>query len=217
VDDPEPARLGRGGARRPDDALSGCLLRSAVDAPSGVFRVTADSATVQGPPAGEIPRRLSPFRDDGPPRTGTVRDECTITLDGPDDWLVTTVRGEYRRAGGRLVLGYPGHAAHEIDVENVRARTAEWPYYAGQWAEELVLPHRLLGLLDGLVVVDPDPDRPRLRAAVSLRQPEAYDGIAGEEVLEVEFAVDPARGVVVGAVATTWDRRVSTYTLEVLG
>ncbi|WP_157647461.1 hypothetical protein [Actinomycetospora chiangmaiensis] len=218
MDDPEPGTAARATPRRPDAALVGRLLASVVAAPIGAFRATADYETVQGPPPGELPRRFSPFREAGPPPTGNAHDECVIVLEDRDRWRVTTSGGgEYGRAGDVLTVQYPGHAAHEMDVENVRAPSTDWPYYAGHWAEELVLPHRFLGLLDELVVVDDRPARPRFGAAVSLRQPEAYQGIAGAEVLEVEFTVDVALAVIVEAVATTWDRRVSTYALEVLG
>jgi hypothetical protein len=217
VDDHEIGVDGREPPGRPGAELLGRLVASAVDAPRGLFRATARYETVQGAPSGEIPRRFSPFRLDGPPRAGSASDECVVHLGDRDHWHVTTsTGGDYRRTAGELVVGFPGHEALDMDVENVRAPNADWPYYAGHWAEELVLPHRLLGLLDDVELVEDVRERPRLRGAVSLRQPEAYQGIAGEEVLEVEFTADPTRGLIVEAVATTWDRRVATYALEVL-
>ncbi|MEJ2867641.1 hypothetical protein WCD74_07690 [Actinomycetospora sp. OC33-EN08] len=203
--------------RTPRVELLGRLLRSAVVAPRGRFRATADYVTSQGPPSSAVPRRFSPFRDDGPPRGGQNHDECEIVLHDCDHWHVTTSRGgDYRRTGDDVVVGYPGHAPLEMDVENLRAPNADWPYYAGHWAEELVLPHRLLGLLDDLLLDEDDEARPRLRGTVSLRQPEAYQGMAGHEVLEVEFTVDLQLAVIVDVTARTWDHRVDRYTLEVL-
>lgn len=51
-------------------------------------------------------------------------------------------------------------------------------YWAEHWVEELVLPHRLVGLLDEVHIIDADTPNPRWRGAASLRQPEAYSGIA---------------------------------------
>lgn len=219
MDDPERDVTGpRAPSRRPDPATLAHLVGSAVVPPRGAYRATARYVTVEGPPASELPRRFSSFRDDGPPRTGNAHDECVVVLEGRDRWRVTTAGGgEYRRAGDALTITYPGETALDVDVENVRAPNADWPYYAGHWAEELLLPHRLLGLLDDVVVIADGPSGQRLRGGVSLRQPEAYQGIAGEDVLEVEFVAEVEVGVIVEAFATTWDHRVSTYRLEVLG
>ncbi|WP_433802019.1 hypothetical protein [Actinomycetospora sp. CA-084318] len=195
----------------------GRLVWSATAIPRGAYRASAARVTVQGPPPSHLPRRFSPFRDDGPPRSGASREECELVLEGRDRWRVATSGGgEYRRTGGSLLVSYPGHEAGVMDVDDVRAPNADWPYYAGHWAEELVLPHRLVGLLDELVIVEDALVRPRLKGVVSLRQPEAYEGIAGEEVLEVEFTADLEHGVILEARATTWDHRVSVYVLEVL-
>lgn len=210
MDDPDPDD----GERRAH--ILGRLVRSASVVPYGTYRASATRVTVQGPPPSALPRGFSPFRDDGPPRTGAAQEECEVVLESRDRWRVSTVGGEYRRAGADLAVTHPGHETYLMDVDGVRAPNADWPYYAGHWVEELVLPHRLVGLLDELVIIEDAPARPRLRGRVSLRQPEAYEGIAGEEVLEVEFTADLERGVVVEASATTWDHRVSVYTLEVV-
>ncbi|MDL5157214.1 hypothetical protein [Actinomycetospora termitidis] len=203
--------------RPPDVHVLGRLLRSSATSPRGRFRAVAEYVSVQGPPPSELPRHYSPFRADGPPPTGLVHEECEIAWEDRDRWSVTTsAGGTYRRTGNDLVIRYPDHAPLEMDVGNLRAPNVGWPYYAGQWAEDLLLPHRLVGLLDDLVVVEDDPVRPRLRGDVSLRQPEAYTGVAGEEVLEVEFTADLDAVVIVEARAMTWDRRTASYSLEVL-
>jgi hypothetical protein len=197
--------------------LLGRLVRSATAPRRGRFRASAVVTTVQGPPPAEMPRRFSPFREDGPRRTGAVELGCVVTIRADDQWeVVTDDGGTYRRNGDALAVGFPGHESFDMEVGDVRAPNTEWAHYSEHWAEELVLPHRLVGLLDEVQVVGEARGRPRWRGRSSLRQPEAYSGIAREEVLEVEFTADLDLGVIVAATATTWNHHVDRYALEVL-
>ncbi|MFC5063464.1 hypothetical protein [Actinomycetospora atypica] len=195
----------------------GRLVLAATRPTRGRFRASATVTTVAGPPPAEIPLRYSPFRDDGPTRTGTVEVGCLLVVDGPEHWQVTRDDGGvYERDGDRLLLGYPGQAPVDAELGDARVPTALWSAWSEHWVEELVLPHRLLGLLDDVRIVDDAPDRPRLSGRTSLRQPEAYSGIAREEVLEVEFVADLQLGVLLEATSTTWNHHVDRYSLEVI-
>jgi hypothetical protein len=173
--------------------------------------------TVEGPPPAEIPRRFSPFREDGPRRTGTVEVGCVLSVLGDGRWAVERDDGgSYRRDADHLVLRHPGQEPVGLELGDARAPIGGWPYWAEHWVEDLVLPHRLVGLLDEVHVVAGAPGRTRWRGGVSLRQPEAYSGIAREDVLAVEFTADLERGVIAEATATTWNHHVDRYTLECL-
>lgn len=196
----------------------GRLVLGATRPTRGGFRASATVTTVAGPPPAEIPRGYSPFRADGPTRTGTVDVGCLLVVDGPEHWRVMRDDGGvYERDGDRLLLGYPGEAPVEADLGDARSPSGLWPAWSEHWVEELVLPHRLLGLLDDVRVVEDVPGRPRLSGRTSLRQPEAYSGIAREEVLDVEFVADLRLGVLLEATATTWNHHVDRYALEVVG
>jgi hypothetical protein len=199
------------------DGLLGRLVRSAMTPPRGRFRVAATMTTVEGPPPAEMPRRFSPFREDGPRRSGTVEVGSLVTIRADDRWVVERDDGgTYRREGERLVLGHPGYEPVDLEVGDVRTPSGEWAHWAEHWAEELVLPHRLVGLLDEVHLVGHDEERPRWGGRPSLRQPEGYSGIARDEVLAVEFSADLDRAVIVEATATTWNHHVDRYRLEVL-
>jgi hypothetical protein len=198
-----------------DEEVLGRLVGSAVAPPCGRFRASAVITTVEGPPPSEIPRRFSPFREDGPRRTGTVEAGCVLTVLGDDRWSVERDDGGmYRRNGDRLSVRYPGQENTDLDLEDARTPTGGWAYWAEHWVEELVLPHRLVGLLDEVELAAPGTSRWRGRP--SLRQPDAYSGIARDEVLVVEFTADLERGVITEATATAWNHHVDRYILQPL-
>lgn len=200
------------------EELLGRLVRSAISPPRGRFRATAVLTTVEGPPPTEVPRRFSPFREVGPRRTGTVEVGCVLTVHGDARWVVERDDGGiYRRKDDHLSLAYPGQDPVDLELGDARIPTGGWAHWAEHWVEELVLPHRLVGLLDEVHAIAGGPTCSRWRGEASLRQPEAYSGIAREEVLAVEFTADLERGVIKEATATTWNHHIDRYTLEVLG
>src|ERR1700712_3060809 len=112
----------RGGRMVDGDALLGRLVRSATVPARGRFRASAVITTVAGPPPAEVPRRFSPFREDGPRRTGTVEVGCVLSVLGDDRWAVERDDGgTYRRDGDRVSMGYPGQ--EPVDLELGDART----------------------------------------------------------------------------------------------
>lgn len=127
------------------------------------------------------------------------------TILGEERWEVgRDDGGTYRRDGDRLVVAYPDQDSVDLELGEARAPSGEWGHWAEHWVEELVLPHRLVGLLHAIELLDDDVERSRWRGRPACRQPEVYTGIAREEVLDVEFTAHVEGGVLVEAVATTW-------------
>ena len=196
----------------------GLLCKNLVSFPRGKYSARAEISAPEGPVDAEVPRRFSSYLPETSPPSIVMSVQHDLVLMAPDEWRIDrhgAVGGVIERSGEEILLDFGGRNRSKTRVGSTKDDANTWSYWAQDWMAEMIQPHRLLGLLDSVQLVEGGDEEGsvRLRGAPSSRQSPTYSGMVPEHVLQVEFVANLDRGILLEAVATHWNHQTDVYQL----
>ena len=197
----------------------GLLFKNLVTFPAGKYSAGAEISVPEGSAGAEAPRCFSSYVPDTSPRPSRlVSLQHDLVLRTPDKWRIVKhgeIYGVVERVGEELLLDFGGRNRSKQEIASGKNEANTWSYWAQDWMAELIQPHRLLGLLDSVQLVEggEEEGRVRLRGSPSSRRSPTYSGVAPEHVLQVELVAELDQGVLLEVVATHWNHQVDVYRL----
>ncbi len=200
----------------------GLLCKNLVTFPSGKYSARAEISVPEGPSDAEVPRRFAAYLPDTPPPSGVMRLQHDLVLVAWDEWRVDRygeLTGVIERNGEEIRLDFGGRNRSKMEVDSVKDEVTTWSYWTQDWMAEMIQPHRLLGLLDSVQLVEDGEEEDgvvRLRGTPSSRQSATYSGIVPEQVLQVDLVANVDQGMLLEAIATHWNHRTDVYNLTMV-
>ncbi|MCX2968184.1 MULTISPECIES: hypothetical protein [Streptomyces] len=172
----------------------GRLCHGLIDPAGGHFIGEAERAVPSVDPEGE-PRGYSDYEPDSSKRPGTLlHSRVELQITESCEWMVRRDDGgQISRQGPDLYLDLAGRQQHQRLDTGRPEDDAHWSFWTGEWMAELLLPHRLLGLMNRVSAsAAPDNGHVALHAYPDhQRVPSPYSGAAQPHVASLDLLAAP--------------------------